>query len=195
MTIRRLFLFPLPLVLAFATACSGAPRGATIPLQDRPSGSERLVVESARLGPDGSIPTPHAFDQLGCTGENVALPIRWSGVPAEAQSFTVIVHDPDAPTGVGFFHWVVTDLPADARAIGDAPLPETAREHHNDYGTTGYGGPCPPSGDAPHRYVISVYALDTPSLGLPEGATGALTRFVLANHTLAYGRLVGTYGR
>ncbi|MEO0325765.1 MAG: YbhB/YbcL family Raf kinase inhibitor-like protein [Myxococcota bacterium] len=189
---------------ALLLACGGAATGGAIPstaantgdppLQDAPSAPASLTVTSTDFEPGGSMDRAQEFAGFGCTGDNVAPRLAWSGAPAETQAYALVVHDPDAPTGVGFFHWVVTDLPAETTSLGGgAPLPTGAREHHTDYGASGYGGPCPPPGPE-HRYVFSVYALDA-RLELPEGATGALVRFALRSHTLAYGRLVGTYGR
>lgn len=185
---------PILSLLLGAVGCAGASTG--IPLQDALDAPASLVVSSPDFGDGETLPQVHAFDQFGCTGGNTAPELSWSGAPAGTQSFALVVHDPDAPTGVGFFHWVVSNLPATTTRLGGAhSLPASAQNHHTDYGASGYGGPCPPEGDSPHRYVFTVYALDTPDLGLPEGATGALVRFVVAHHTLAYGRLLGTYSR
>lgn len=156
-----------------------------------------IQVTSGAFDDAGTIPGVHAFDGFGCTGQNTSPPLAWTEVPEGTKSFALVVHDPDAPTGVGFFHWVAFDIPADTRSLpagasGDG-FPGT--EGHTDYGATGYGGPCPPPGDDPHRYLFTVYALDTERIGLGPPATGALTRFVLGQHTLALGRLTGTYAR
>ncbi len=177
-------------------ACAGHRPTPHLPLQDAPAATESLIVTSEAFGDRESIPEIHSFDGFGCVGQNTAPTIRWRGAPPETRSFAVVMHDPDAPTGVGFFHWVVSNIPASTNAIGgSAGLPSAAQEHHNDYGAESYGGPCPPEGHGPHRYVFSVYALDTESLGLSASATGALLRFAIADHILAYGRLVGTFER
>lgn len=174
----------LSLLLA---SCASAP-----PMIHPTSAPQTMTLTSPDFAPGAPIPLRHAFSQFGCTGDNIAPALAWDGVPPGTKSFALIVHDPDAPTGVGFFHWVLIDLPADARSLQTPP--EGARALHTDYGVTGYGGPCPPPG-APHRYVFTLYALDVERLEVPEGATGALTRFVLASHALAIGRLVGTFSR
>lgn len=156
-------------------------------------GAQTIDVTSPDFEHGAKIPHTSSFDGFGCTGENKPITVRWSNAPEEAKSFAVIMHDPDAPTGVGFFHWVVVDIPQSSRELS-ATLPSGARTLHTDYGQTGYGGPCPPVGRN-HRYVISVFALDIPKLELGEQATGALTRFVLSQHTIAMGTLVGTFGR
>lgn len=178
------------------------PEGATqtpeaeaeLPLQDAPDAPQSLTLSSREFEDGAALQRKHEFAGFGCTGDNVAPPLSWDDGPPETESYALVVHDPDAPTGVGFFHWVVVDIPADVTQLDGADLPSGARALYTDYAQTGFGGPCPPPG-APHRYVFSVYALDVEQLEVPDGATGALTRFVLANHTLAYGRLVGTYQR
>ena len=175
------------------TSVAKDPIQSTPPLQDQTGAPNTLQVSSPDFEADGPLDVRYAFNQFGCVGENVAPRVEWSSVPEGTQSLAVIVHDPDAPTGVGFFHRVVVNLPPSTRHLG-GDLPAGAQDLHTDYGAPGYGGPCPPPG-APHRYVFSVYALDLPRLEVPAGATGALIRFSLLGHTLALGRLVGTYAR
>lgn len=148
-------------------------------------------------GLSGELDDRHVFNGFGCTGQNHSPAITWSGAPAGARSFVLEVHDPDAPTGVGFFHWIVADLPAgtttlpfDAAAAG---LPEGAVQTRTDYGANTFGGPCPPPG-APHRYVFTVYAVDAEQLGVDANASPAVVRFMLRAHTLAVGRTVATFG-
>ncbi|MGH2840532.1 MAG: YbhB/YbcL family Raf kinase inhibitor-like protein [Solirubrobacteraceae bacterium] len=137
----------------------------------------------------------HAHGSAG--GENVSPHLSWSGFPEETQGFAVTVYDPDAPTGSGFWHWVLFNLPASTTelASGASPdgLPEGAVEARNDYGEMGYGGAAPPGGDGPHRYVYTVHALDTDELGPDSTASPAYVGFNLAFHTLARGVLRTTY--
>lgn len=146
--------------------------------------SQRLSSESVLSG-------------FGCTGQNQSPGLTWTAV-AGAKSYALILHDPDAPTGVGFFHWVVLDLPPETTALplgaSRRALPASAIEAHTDFGSPGYGGPCPPPGQS-HRYEVVVYAVDQRSLGLGAGATAALARFLLSQHTLALGRATATYSR
>ncbi|MEM6293085.1 MAG: YbhB/YbcL family Raf kinase inhibitor-like protein [Myxococcota bacterium] len=178
-------------------ACAGAPDSTTMPdafpLDDQVDAPNTIDVTSRDFTDGAALDVEFSYDQFGCVGQNAAPQLAWTGAPEGTKSYAIIAHDPDAPTGVGFFHWVLIDVPATTTAI-DGALPEGARALHTDYGTTGYGGPCPPPGPA-HRYAFTVYALDVPGLELPDGATGALTRFVLRDHTLAQGRIVGTFGR
>lgn len=177
---------------AASPAASTASDESTLPFVET-TGIPSLEVRLPDLEQEGRIPMVNVFSGFGCTGQNQPLRVEWSNVPQGTQSFAVIVHDPDAPTGVGFFHWSVFNIPASVTALNGA-LPEGAVEGYTDFGTSGYGGPCPPPG-APHRYVVTVYALDTATLGPDASATGALLRFMLREHTLAFGRAIGVYGR
>lgn len=145
----------------------------------------------------GRIADAQVLSSFGCTGDNRSPALHWSPV-AEARSYALIMHDLDAPTGVGFFHWVVVDVPADTTALASGAsgtaMPGGALETHTDFGAPGYGGPCPPAGRA-HRYEFTVYALDVPSLGVPAGATAALVRFMVSSHVIALGRTSATYER
>lgn len=176
-----------------ARADLSTPPDDLVPLQDQTGAPQTISLSSPDFEPGGPLAMRFSFDQFGCTGENEAPVLEWVGAPKGTLSYALIVHDPDAPTGVGFFHRVVINLPADANALG-AELPPGAMELHTDYGSAGYGGPCPPPGPE-HRYVFSLYALDVARIELPEGATGALTRFMLREHAIARGQLVGTFAR
>ena len=119
-----------------------------------------------------------------------------------AKSFAVHVYDPDAPTGSGFWHWYVIDLPAgvtelaaNAGAQGGANLPQGARQIRNDYGSYAWGGCCPPPGDKPHRYIFTVHALSVDRIDVPDDAPAALTGFMVNANTLAKASFTATYGR
>ncbi|HEU5024294.1 MAG TPA: YbhB/YbcL family Raf kinase inhibitor-like protein [Spirillospora sp.] len=142
------------------------------------------------ISPDlarGTFPAASYADAFGCTGGNVPPRLSWSGAPAGTRSFAVTMFDGDAPTGSGFWHWSVRDLPATATSV-----PVGAAAGVNDAGTTGYLGPCPPAGDRPHHYEITVLALDVPDAGVPANATPALASFAMGPHVIAYARLTAT---
>lgn len=161
-------------------------------LTDPPTMSVRVEAEG------GVLDMRHVFAGFGCTGENHSPAIAWNGAPEGTRSFLLEIHDPDAPTGVGFFHWLVADLPASVDALpfdaAASGLPGGVVQTRTDFGTNTYGGPCPPPGPA-HRYIVTVYALDTPQLGVDADTAPAVVRFMLRGHTLAYGRATVTYGQ
>ncbi|WP_019009946.1 YbhB/YbcL family Raf kinase inhibitor-like protein [Deinococcus aquatilis] len=142
----------------------------------------------------------HVANGFGCTGPNTSPALNWTGVPAGTQSLVLTKYDPDAPTGSGFWHWAVYNIPATATGIaagaGSAggTLPAGAAQLNNDGGAPGFVGACPPVGDAPHRYVFTLYALSK-TLELPATASPAFLGFNLNGITLAKTSLTAYYGR
>ncbi|MFN3228073.1 YbhB/YbcL family Raf kinase inhibitor-like protein [Rhodobacteraceae bacterium CCMM004] len=133
---------------------------------------------------DGAAISAAQFaNSFGCEGDNAGPTLNWSGAPEGTRGYAVTFYDKDAPTGSGFWHWVVTDIPASATSISPNSIPDGAVQGINDAGITGFIGPCPPIGRT-HTYQYTVHALDTDTLGAPEGASGALTGFFLFQHTL-----------
>ena len=137
---------------------------------------------------------------FGCSGGNQSPQLAWQDPPDGTKSFVVTLYDPDAPTGSGFWHWVLFDIPAGvtelARGAGSgdqAGRPAGTKQGRNDVGGLGFVGAFPPPGHGPHRYVTAVHALDTDQLGPPDGATPAFVGFTLGGHTLARAVIVPTY--
>jgi Raf kinase inhibitor-like YbhB/YbcL family protein len=161
-----------------------------------------LSVTSSTLREGETMPRSTLFGGFGVGGDNRSPHIAWSGAPEGTKSYAVILHDPDAPTGTGFFHWVLFNIPAGvtelAENAGDssgAGLPKGAVQSHTDFGARNYGGPAPPPGHGPHRYNFHVYALDVPKLDGDANTTAALLRFMMLGHVLAEGKLTGIYER
>jgi Raf kinase inhibitor-like YbhB/YbcL family protein len=160
-----------------------------------------LSLTSPDIKPGGRIADEQVFNGWDCTGKNVSPALSWTGAPKNTKSFAVSVFDPDAPTGSGFWHWSVVNIPADttslAKGAGDASgsaLPAGALQVHNDFSLAGYGGPCPPKGK-PHHYILTVFALDTDKLPIDATATAAVAGFYVHAHTLAKATLTGLWGR
>ena len=145
-----------------------------------------FALESSAFENAQAIPSRHS-----CEGEDVSPPLRWSNLPEGTKSLALVVDDPDAPGGV-FTHWLTWGLDPAADGLGEGePAP---REGQNDFGTTGYRGPCPPPGHGRHRYVFRLYALDTEP-ELAPGAAKAELEQATAEHVLTTAELVGTYER
>lgn len=159
-------------------------------------------LKSPDIPPGGAINQKHVFKGFGCTGENMSPALTWSEAPAGTKSFALMVHDPDAPTGgAGFWHWVVIDIPATANMLPPGVLaegkglPEGAKQIATDFGAPGWGGPCPPAGDAPHHYNFTLYALKVDKLPVPANATASLTGFMVNGNSIGKATLTGLYGR
>jgi Raf kinase inhibitor-like YbhB/YbcL family protein len=151
-----------------------------------------LQVTSSAFRDGQAIPKSFTAD-----GTNASPPLQWGDPPDGTKAFALTAEDPDAPRGT-WTHWVLFDLPADKRSLGegvppDGSLPDGTRQGGNDFGKLGYGGPSPPAGK-PHRYYFKLYALDAP-LNLPPGATRKQVLAAMEGHVLAEGQLMGTYGR
>lgn len=134
----------------------------------------------------------------GCEGLNQSPHLVWNDPPAGTQSFAITVYDPDAPTGSGWWHWIVLDIPAHTRAMlagASGYLPAPLVESLTDFGQPGYGGPCPPEGAVAHRYEFTVYAIDVPSLGLDASAMPALAGYMIHAHSLGSVTLTARFGR
>ena len=149
-----------------------------------------FTLTSPTIKPGATLADAQVFNGFGCSGKNVSPELKWSGAPAGTKSFAVTVYDPDAPTGSGWWHWVVYNLPADGKG-----LPAGAVQGRTDFGANAFGGACPPQGDKPHRYVFTVYALKTDKLDVPADASAALIGFMIHANKLGSATFTAKYGR
>jgi len=158
-----------------------------------------LTLTSKDIKQGGKIADEQVANLFGCTSPNVSPELSWSGAPKGTKSFAVSMYDPDAPTGSGFWHWWVANIPASVTSLpkgagGGTGLPTGAVQAHNDFSLPGYGGPCPPKGK-PHHYIITVYALKVDKLDIDDKASGAVFGFYANANTLAKATLTGLWGR
>jgi len=162
------------------------------PVPPPPTEAPPLTIASDAFEHEGDIPSRYT-----CQGEDVSPALRWSGVPEGTQSLVLICDDPDAPGGT-FVHWVIYNIPPTATELPegvppDPTLADGSRQGRNDFGKTGYGGPCPPPGPA-HRYFFTLYALDV-RLDLPAGATKAQVVEAMKGHILGEAQVMGRFSR
>lgn len=158
---------------------------------------DTLTVTSSTFQDGGTLPAAAAFPDAG--GQNRSPDLSWSAGPEGTRAYAVAVHDPDAPTSVGFTHWLVFNLPASVTSLpegaGSQTSPSGGVSGFTDWGDSRYGGMAPPPGDEPHHYQFSVYALDTDTLPLDDKTTYAKFRFLIRGHVLASGTVTGRFGR
>ncbi|MEM1338069.1 MAG: YbhB/YbcL family Raf kinase inhibitor-like protein [Bacteroidota bacterium] len=163
-------------------------------------GQDTFTLSSTDLG--GQALKLQEFNGFGCTGENVSPQLSWSNAPEGTKSYAITMYDPDAPTGSGWWHWLVFDIPTTVNEIASNAgnieldlMPKQAKQSITDYGTMGYGGPCPPEGHGLHQYIITIHALKTATLGLDENTNAAVVGYYLSNTTLAKASIVAYYER
>ena len=159
-------------------------------------------VSSPQLEDGSTLNIGQVLNGFGCTGNNISPELNWAGEPEGTKSFAITVYDPDAPTGSGWWHWLVFNIPAAIHALAVESgnpekdlLPTGSVQSRTDFGRPGYGGACPPAGDKPHHYQFTVWALDVVELPLDQDVTGAMVGFFLHQHQLAQATITVTYGR
>ncbi len=190
-------------LLALAACGSAAVSSATdAPAAPAQQATGPFTLSSPDVHEGATIALAQVYNAMGCTGQNVSPALSWTGAPPAAKSFSLTIHDPDAPHVGGFWHWLAYDIPAGtttlargAGAKGSTAMPAGVRQGRNDFGDNAYDGPCPPVGNAPHHYNIVLSALDVATLGLPAGAPAAQVSFAIQAHTIASAKLTGLYGR
>jgi Raf kinase inhibitor-like YbhB/YbcL family protein len=160
--------------------------GEDTPERELPRAPETLGVASPAVRDGGTIPR-----RFSCDGEDVSPPLALERVPRRARELALVVEDPDADR---FVHWTVLGLAPDTARMPEGRAPAGAVETANGFGDRGWGGPCPPEGDDPHRYVFAVYALSRP-LELGADASADEVRDAIADAAVARGTLTATYGR
>ena len=161
-----------------------------------------FVLRSPTFSDNGRLPKECVHHAMGAGGDNLSPELVWEGAPAGTKGFALTLYDPDAPTGSGWWHWVVYDIPATADRLpagaGTADgkrLPPPSKQGRTDFGTREYGGAAPPPGHGPHRYVFTLYALNTDKLNVPEDASAAYVGFLIHFAKLGEAKLSATYER
>jgi Raf kinase inhibitor-like YbhB/YbcL family protein len=160
-----------------------------------------FTLTSPTAKPGAKLPDTHVFNSFGCSGKNISPALKWSGAPKGTKSFAVTVYDPDAPTGSGWWHWVVINIPASATELAEGAgtaegkdLPAGSQQIKTDFGAPGFGGACPPPGK-PHRYVFTVYALKTDKIDVPADASAAMAGFNIQGNKIGSASFTSKYGR
>ena len=163
-----------------------------------------FTLSSPTVKDGATLTLEQVFKGFGCEGKNVSPALEWKGAPKDSKSFAITVYDPDAPTGSGWWHWVmfnipadVTKLEADAGNLGAGKVPKGAVQSRTDFGAPGFGGACPPEGSKkkPHRYIFTVYALKVDKLDLDANASGALVGYMINANKLGKASFTARYGR
>jgi len=160
-----------------------------------------FTLSAPAIKPGSMLTEAQVFKGFGCEGKNISPALKWSGAPKGTLSFAVTVYDPDAPTGSGWWHWVVYNIPAGTSELPEGVgadgkgLPAGAVQGRTDFGAPGFGGACPPKGDKPHRYIFTVHALKTDKIEVPPDATAALVGFMLNANRLGKASFEARYGR
>jgi Raf kinase inhibitor-like YbhB/YbcL family protein len=190
------------LMLGAASLASGQTSKAlkATPITVPARAAKQFKLTAPDLESKGRIALTHVYNGMGCNGQNNSPALEWGNAPAGTKSFAVTMYDPDAPTGSGWWHWVMYNIPASATGLpagagNGRNAPRGSVQGMTDFGTKGYGGPCPPVGDKPHHYHITVFALKTDRLDVPGNATSAYIGFNLNANKLATARVTGRYGR
>lgn len=156
-------------------------------------------VTSPQLKDGEIMPMEQVLNGFGCTGTNISPELNWENEPEGTKSYAVTVYDPDAPTSSGWWHWTAFNIPANVTGLpanaSVNPEASSMTQGRTDFGAPGYGGACPPEGDAPHRYQFQVWALDTDHIDLDEQASGAMVGYFLNMHKLVKAELTVKFSR
>ena len=157
-----------------------------------------FTLKSQDLG--GQLTKAQEFNGFGCSGKNISPQLSWSDAPKDTKSFAITMYDKDAPTGSGWWHWSVFNLPNTTTTIKSNAsalnlLPKGSSEGTNDYGSVGFGGACPPKGHGFHTYVITIYALDTEKLEINKSTNQAVVGYMINSHSIEKSSIISYYKR
>jgi hypothetical protein len=171
----------------------------TVTLLSAPALAGDFQLTSPDMAEGKTLGLKQVLNGFGCQGGNQSPALHWQGEPEGTNSFAITAYDPDAPTGSGWWHWIVVNLPATSHSLvaggSNGQLPAGALQTRTDFGTPGFGGACPPPGDKPHRYIFTVHALKTDRLELDAQASGAMAGYFINANTLSKASLTASYGR
>lgn len=176
------------------------PLALTITLLLSGTAHAEMILSSPDIAEGAPLDSDQVFAGFGCEGGNLSPALSWSGSPEGTKSYIVTAYDPDAPTGSGFWHWSVFNIPAETTALPEgigtqmATLPDGAIAARNDFSQNGFGGACPPEGQS-HRYIFTVFAMPQETLPIDETASGALVGFMANTSSLARATITATYKR
>ena len=161
-----------------------------------------FTLTSPTIGNSTMLSEAQVYDGFGCTGKNQSPALKWTAGPKETRSYAITVYDPDAPTGSGWWHWIVYNIPANVTEIAEGAgdpkgklLPPGAVQGRSDYGSHAFGGACPPQGDKPHRYIFTVYALKIEKIDVPYDSSAALIGFMINANSVGKASFTAMYGR
>jgi hypothetical protein len=161
-----------------------------------------MTISSTDIKAGELMPKAQEFSGFGCSGDNLSPQLTWANAPADTKSFAVTTYDPDAPTGSGWWHWVLVNIPASVTSLDTGAgnpdkglLPKDSQSFKTDFGSKSFGGACPPEGDKAHRYQFKVFALNVEKLELPEDGSAALVGYYLNSHAIETATLEALYKR
>lgn len=161
-----------------------------------------FTLSSPTIKHNSFLTEEQVFNGFGCSGKNISPALKWNAVPKGTKSFAITVYDPDAPTGSGWWHWVVYNIPANVtelpKGAGEPTgklLPPGTVQGRTDFGTYAFGGACPPQGDEPHRYIFTVHALKIEKIDVPLDSSAALIGFMINSNSLGKASFTAKYGR
>ncbi len=166
------------------------------------SNAAPFTLSSPTIKANGFLPEAQVANNYGCTGQNLSPALEWTNAPKSVKSYAITVYDPDAPTGSGWWHWIVYNLPSQTTHLdvgagteNSTSFPAATIQGRTDGGNHSFGGACPPKGDKPHRYIFTIHALSTEKIDLPPEASAALVGFMIHNNQIAKASFIAKYGR